>query len=98
MQTSGMTGTAHPVLTHIIGSTTGAAIAVLVSVYIGAPFERPIAFVITGAIIGLAAAHLIGDRIRLSGAPAVLALVTWAALVLLALVYVVAAIALSRFE
>lgn len=98
MQTSVMPATAHPLLTHIVGSTTGAALAVLINVYVGAPFERPIAFVVAAALAGLAAAYFFGDRVRLSGAPAILALVAWAILVLSALVFVVAAIALSNFE
>lgn len=98
MQTSVIPATTNPALTHIIGSTTGAALAVLINVYIGVPFQRPIEFVVFGALVGLAIAHFLGDRVRLSGAPAVLAFVLWSVLVLWALVFIVAAIALSNFE
>lgn len=90
--------TAHPILTYLVGATTGAALAVLVAVFLGAPFERPIAFVAAATVSGLVVAHPIGDRVKLSGVPALLALVVWLALIVLALVFVIAAIALSNFE
>lgn len=98
MRTLAQPAKAHPVMPYVIGSTAAAAVAVLTSVFLGAPFDRPIPFVVAMAIAGVAIGHVLDDRVRLSGAPAVAALVVWGMVVLWALVYVVAAIALSRLE
>lgn len=82
----------------VVGATTGAALAVLISVATGSPFGHPALFAAATAAAGVAVARLVLSRFRIPRPLAVLGTVVWATLVSAAAVYTIAAIALSNFE
>lgn len=88
----------NKVVSALFGATGLAAIAVLISVYLGAPTAHPIQFILAMGAAGGGLGALIGDRVRHHRTLSRVYLVVWAALILLAAVYVVAAIAISNFE